>query len=65
MPSSALDIPTWVRPDLTKEHLDYAVLARVDLDKFWQGPQKKAELVEDLRTAVNTGSSRLLSSRHR
>ncbi|GAA6044217.1 hypothetical protein JCM8097_002266 [Rhodosporidiobolus ruineniae] len=50
MPSILPEIPTWVRPEPTKEQLDYAELARIDLGKW---PAKKEELVEDLRHAVN------------
>ncbi|GAA5866144.1 hypothetical protein JCM8547_000612 [Rhodosporidiobolus lusitaniae] len=50
MPSSVLDIPEWKRPAPTKEPLEYAELARIDLSKW---PAKKEELVEDLRHAVN------------
>jgi len=51
MPSIAHDIPRWQRPaPTTDETLDYAELARVDLSKW---PEKKEELIEDLRHAVN------------
>ncbi|GAA5865807.1 hypothetical protein JCM1840_006255 [Sporobolomyces johnsonii] len=49
MPSAAPVIPTWVRPALTQEDLDYADLAKIDLSKW---PARKEELVEDLRRAV-------------
>ncbi|GAA5830034.1 hypothetical protein JCM5353_003954 [Sporobolomyces roseus] len=51
MPSIAHDIPRWQRPaPTTDDTLDYAELARVDLSKW---PEKKEELIEDLRHAVN------------
>lgn len=50
MPAAKTDIPTWKRPAPTQENLDYAELARIDLSKW---PDKKEELVEDLRFAVN------------
>ncbi|GAA5917184.1 hypothetical protein JCM6882_000544 [Rhodosporidiobolus microsporus] len=52
MPSSALDIPVWERPAPTTEIPDseFAQLARIDLSKW---PDRKEELVEDLRHAVN------------
>lgn len=49
MPTSVLDIPTWQRPAPTQEKLEYAELARIDLSKW---PERKDELVEDLRHAV-------------
>ncbi|GAA5962168.1 hypothetical protein JCM3765_003883 [Sporobolomyces pararoseus] len=50
MPAATIEIPTWKRPEPTQEKLDYADLARIDLSKW---PDKKEELVEDLRFAVN------------
>lgn len=50
MPSAIPDIKPWTRPAPTQEPLDYAELARIDLAKW---PEKKSELVEDLRYAVN------------
>lgn len=49
MPTSVLDIPTWQRPAPTTEKLDTVELARIDLGKW---PDKKEELVDDLRHAV-------------
>ncbi|GAA6018472.1 hypothetical protein JCM11491_007010 [Sporobolomyces phaffii] len=49
MPAATIDIPTWRRPSPTTEELDYAKLARIDLGKW---PEKRDELVEDLRLAV-------------
>ncbi|GAA5941694.1 uncharacterized protein JCM15063_002644 [Sporobolomyces koalae] len=50
MPSvAAADVPVWHRPAPTQEKLDYADLAVVDLSKW---PEKKHELVQDLRVAV-------------
>ncbi|GAA5967434.1 hypothetical protein JCM8115_000789 [Rhodotorula mucilaginosa] len=50
MPSAVPNIKPWTRPAPTQEPLDYAELARIDLAKW---PEKKSELVEDLRYAVN------------
>jgi hypothetical protein len=50
MPSATTEIPPWTRPAPTQEKLEYADLARIDLSKW---PEKKEELVEDLRFAVN------------
>ncbi|BGP19606.1 Putative flavonol synthase [Rhodosporidiobolus nylandii] len=49
MPSSTLDIPTYRRPEPTKEALDYAQLARIDLGKW---PQEKEQLVRELKEVV-------------
>ena len=50
MPSAIPDIKPWPRPPPSQEPIDYAELARIDLAKW---PEKKSELVEDLRYAVN------------
>lgn len=50
MAPSALEVPTWTPPPATKEKLDYAELAQVDLSKW---PAQKDELLLDMRRAVN------------
>lgn len=50
MATSALDVPAWTPPPPTKEQLDYAELAQIDLSKW---PTKKEELLLDMRRAVN------------
>ncbi|KAF9460593.1 hypothetical protein BDZ94DRAFT_1222828 [Collybia nuda] len=47
------EVPHYVHPPPTKENLDFADLAVIDLEKY-KTPEGKAQLVEDVRNAMTT-----------
>lgn len=54
MVSSYPHIEPYIRPEPTKEDLEYAPLAALDVSKVpdWNQPEGKKELVNDLRRAI-------------